>query len=80
MRGNSNDGLHKRHDIIPTFPESERFMENIKTAFGFSRRIGNTRYRANVYQAPEATESFEDKLMRLIQRETLDICGNCGIM
>ena len=55
-------------------------MENIKTAFGFSRRIGNTRYRANVYQAPEATESFEDKIMRLIQRETLDIFGNCGIM
>lgn len=47
-------------------------MESIKTAFGFSRRIGNTRYRANVYQAPEATESFEDKIMRLIQRETLD--------
>lgn len=41
------------------FQKCERFMESIKTAFGFSRRIGNTRYRANVYQAPEATESFE---------------------
>ena len=37
MRGNSNDGLHKRHDIIPTFPESEEFMEN--KAFGFSRKL-----------------------------------------
>lgn len=51
-----------------------------KTVFGFSRRIGNTRYQANVYYSPEATESFEDKIMRLIQHEKLDICGNRGIM
>lgn len=54
-------------------------MEN-KTAFRFSRRIGNTRYWANVHYSPEATEFFEDKILRLIRRETLDICGERGIM
>ena len=55
-------------------------MQNTPTSFGFSRRIGNTRYRANVYHTPESTESFEDKIIRLIRHETLDNSADCGIM
>ena len=55
-------------------------MQNTPTSFGFSRRIGNTRYRANVYHSPEATELFEDKIIRLIRYETLDNGADCGIM
>ena len=51
-----------------------------KKTFSLSRRIGNTLYQANVYQTPKTTESIEDKILRLIRLETLDICGERGIM
>ena len=51
-----------------------------KKTFSLSRRIGNTLYRANVYQTPKTTESIEDKILRLIRLEALDICGERGIM
>ena len=53
-------------------------MEN-KT-FGFSRKIGTTLYRANIHYTPKSTESFEEKLMRLIRHDALDIFGCYGIM
>ena len=53
-------------------------MEN--KAFSISRKIGNTLYRTNFYYSPTCTESFEDKILRLIRLETLDICGERGIM
>ena len=55
-------------------------MENIKTAFGFSRKIGNTLYRANIHYTPQSTDSFEEKLLRLIRHDALDIFGGYGIM
>ena len=53
-------------------------MEN-KT-FGFSRKIGTTLYRANIHYTPKSTESFEEKLMRLIRHDALDIFGGYGII
>ena len=53
-------------------------MEN-KT-FGFSQKIGTTLYRANIHYTPQSTESFEEKLMRLIRHDALDIFGSYGIM
>ena len=53
-------------------------MEN--TTFGFSRKIGTTLYRANIHYTPQSTESFEEKLMRLVRHDMLDIFGGCGIM
>ena len=48
-------------------------MEN--KAFSISRKIGNTLYRANFYYSPTCTESFEDKIRRLIRQEALDFFG-----
>ena len=55
-------------------------MENIKTAFTFSRSIGNTRYHVNVYCAPQGTDTFEEKLLQLIRHDILDKSTGCGIM
>ena len=51
-----------------------------KNTFGFSRKIGSTLYRANIYCSPQSAESFEEKLMRLIRHDALDIFGSYGIM
>jgi len=51
-----------------------------KNTFGFSRKIGTTLYRANIHCSPQSTESFEEKLMRLIRHDALDIYGRYGIM
>ena len=55
-------------------------MANTPATFGFSRRIGSTRYQTNVFHSSEATESFEDKIMRLIRHEALDVSTDRGIM
>ncbi len=55
-------------------------MESTKTAFGFSRQIGTTLYRTSIHCSSTSTESFEEKLLRLIRHEALDIFGGCGIM
>ena len=52
----------------------------MEKSFCFSRKIGSTLYRANVYNTPQSTESFEEKLMRLIRHDALDIFGRYGIM
>lgn len=51
-----------------------------KKAFSFSRKIGNTLYRANIHCSSKGTESFEEKLMRLIRHDALDIFSSYGIM
>ena len=51
-----------------------------KNTFGFSRKIGTTLYRANIYCSPQSAESFEEKLMRLIRHDALDIYNKYGIM
>ena len=51
-----------------------------KNTFGFSRKIGSTIYRANIHCAPQSAESFEEKLIRLIRHDALDIYSGYGIM
>ena len=36
-------------------------------SFELSRRIGNTNYEASVFFSPTATETFEQKFLRMIQ-------------
>lgn len=51
-----------------------------QNTFCFSRKIGTTLYRTNIHCAPQSAESFEEKLMRLIRHDALDIYGGYGIM
>ena len=58
-------------------------MGNEKEKQGFymiNRRIGSTIYRVRVYGSETATETMEDKILRLIQNEAANPCGSCGIM
>ena len=45
-----------------------------------NRRIGSTIYRVRVYGSETATETMEDKILRLIQNEAVNPCGSCDIM
>jgi hypothetical protein len=40
-----------------------------------TRRIGNTNYRIKVVLSSTATETFEDKLLRLIRNDSNLSCG-----
>ena len=58
-------------------------MGNEKEKQGFymiNRRVGSTIYRVRVYGSETATETMEDKILRLIQNEAANPCGSCGIM
>jgi len=56
-------------------------MENESgAAFSLTRRIGSTNYIVNVYCSETATETFEDKIYRLICSEAMEIGHGCGIM
>ena len=50
------------------------------TAFTLSRRIGSTVFEVNVYCSDTATETFEDKIKRMIRNESMETAKNCGIM
>ena len=53
---------------------------NNRTTFTLSRRIGSTNYRVNVRCSDAATETFEDKILRLIRNEAMEIGEKCVIM
>ena len=58
-------------------------MGNEKEKQGFymvNRRIGSTIYRVKVYGSETATETMEDKILRLIQNEAMNPCEAYGIM
>ena len=56
-------------------------MENESgAAFSLTRRIGSTNYIVNVHCSESATETFEDKIFRLIRNEAMEIGMECGIM
>jgi hypothetical protein len=56
-------------------------MEATKTpAFSLSRRIGQTYYTVNVRFNDHATQTMEEKLLHMIQNETVDFDENCGII
>lgn len=47
-------------------------------SFELSRRIGNTNYEASVFFSPTATETFEQKFLRMILTGSLDSPKHCG--
>ena len=55
-------------------------INTVSSGFTFSRRIGNTNYRVNVHFDPDATDTMEDKIMRMICNDVVTNGGNCGIM
>ena len=56
-------------------------MENNRsTTFTLSRRIGSTNFKVNACCSSAAAENFEDKIIRLIRNEAMDIGGERGIM
>ena len=44
------------------------------------RRIGSTTYKVQVHFSDTGTETMGDKIVRLIQNETLTNAPNCGIL
>ena len=48
--------------------------------FTFTRRIGNTCFKVNVHFDPDTQDTFEDKVMRLIQNEAVQSTGSYDIM
>lgn len=45
-----------------------------------TQRIGSTIFKVNVFTKQDGTETMEDKIMRLIQREGLASRTECGMM
>ncbi len=48
--------------------------------FTMSRRIGSTTFKVNVFCSDTATETFEDKISRMIENDTGADGGSCGII
>jgi len=55
-------------------------MDQTTNAFVLTRRIGNTLYRTRAFFSPEATETLQEKIIRMVRSESMDFGGNCGIM
>lgn len=55
-------------------------MANTRTTFTLSRRIGSTNYRVNACCSDAATETFEDRIFRLIRNEAMEIDEKCVIL
>lgn len=45
-----------------------------------TRRIGGTVYKVRIAFSDTARETMEDKILRIIQNETVTNGGTCGIM
>ena len=55
-------------------------MENTRTTFTLSRRIGSTNYRVSAQCSERASETLEDKIFRLIRNDAMEIDEKCAIM
>jgi len=53
---------------------------NTANTLSFTKRISGTTYRVTVYPGEHATDTFESKILRLIQNEALDFDENCGMI
>ena len=49
-------------------------------AFTMIRRIGGTSYRMKVVFSPDATETMSEKILCMIQTESMEIPEICGTM
>ena len=56
-------------------------VKNENRNFAYTtHRIGGTTYKVKVVFNEGATETMEDKILRIIRNEVIDSDGNCGIM
>ena len=53
----------------------DTFKENVIT-----RRIGSTTYKLKVYFSENATETMEEKILRMVKNESLTNGNECGII
>ena len=53
----------------------DTFKENVIT-----RRIGNTTYKVRVEFCENATETMEEKILRMVKNESLTNGNECGII
>lgn len=53
---------------------------NNRTTFTLSRRIGSTNYRVSAHFNEAASETLEDKILRIVQNEAGANNMACGIM
>ena len=72
------------HIIVLYAPLAQERKEIIinteRSGFTFSRRIGNTNYKVKVHFDPDASDTIEEKIIRMISNEGMAIGENCGIM
>ena len=69
--------------VLSYAPRAQERKVTINTAsqgFTFSRRIGGTTFKVNVKFDPDAKDTMEDKIMRLIQNEAVQATGKYDIM
>ena len=52
----------------------DTFKENVIT-----RRIGSTTYKLKVHFSENATETMEEKILRMVKNESLTNGNECGI-
>lgn len=48
--------------------------------FSLNRRIGSTTYKVTIHFSNDATETMEDKILRLIRNEATTDGPECGII
>lgn len=53
--------------------EKESSIENQNYTY-MTRRIGNSNYRIKVYLSDTATETFEEKILRLVRNDSFAGC------
>lgn len=56
-------------------------IKNENSSFSYmTRRIGGTTYKVKVVWSETASETLEDKILRIIRNETVTNAGTCDIM
>ncbi len=71
------------HIIVIYAPQAQERKVTISTitpGLTFSRRMGSTNYKVKVHFDPNATDTMEDKIMRMIRNECLESDDPCGII
>ena len=54
--------------------------ESRKDYVTLARRVGNTKYKVRVHFNETGEETMEDKILRMIQRDALNLPNGCDIM
>ncbi|MCQ2442887.1 MAG: transposon-encoded TnpW family protein [Oscillospiraceae bacterium] len=60
--------------FVPAFWHRKEFIIGEQHYTLMTRRFGNTNYRIKVYLSETATETFEDKVLRLVRNDSSLSC------